>query len=129
MSETLHRVLEGHGTLQQNHYEGMARQRLEISGANQVSVELLRTTLDERIRELQQGNESKLEAIRREIGEGLNANGEKVTASLVTTAKAQHERLGELTGQVKSLSEANQAELERVLQYPRPSNQGDPREQ
>jgi len=114
MDDALRRTLENHGTLQQQHFEGLGRLLAELTATNQAAAESLRATLDGRVKDLQESNESKLEAIRKEVSEGLKANAGTVATTLDNTGKVQQEQLRLLTKQVADLSDLNQATLERI---------------
>src|SRR5207253_1203517 len=74
----------------------------------------LRSTLDARIKELRDGNDKNLAEIRAELAAGLKNGTESVTAILGQMGDAQRTLLGELTKQVKGLTDSNQETLERI---------------
>lgn len=114
LDDALRRTLADHGQLQQNHHTGMASQMRELAEASRSASDGLRSTLDSRIKDLQDGNDRKLLEIRTEIAAGLKVNGEAVTATLGQMSEAQQALLGELTKQVKGLTDSNQETLERI---------------
>jgi DNA recombination protein RmuC len=114
MDEALRQTLAAYGQLQQNHYTGVATQLREMAEAHRTSSESMRSTLDSRIKDLQDGNDRKLAEIRTEIATGLKASTESVTATLGQMSEAQRTLLGEMNKQVKGLTDSNQETLERI---------------
>ena len=114
MDDALRGTLTSHGQLQQSHHSGMATQMRELAEANRSASESLRSTIDSRIKDLQDSNDKKLVEIRTHIAEGLKAGGDSVTATLGQLSEAQRTLLSELTSQVKMLTDSNQTTLERI---------------
>lgn len=114
MDEALRGTLTGHGQLQQTHHNGMVMQMRELSEANRSMSETLRSTIDSRIKDLQESNDRKLVEIRTQIAEGLKAGGESITATLAQMSQAQQTLLSELAGHVKTLTDSNQTTLDRI---------------
>lgn len=98
--DTLARTLEGMGRLQQAQLEGMTKQLGELSDSSRRALDGIRGTLDERVKELQAGNETKLEAMRRTVDEKLHDTLEKrlgESFKLVSDRlEAVHKGLGEM---------------------------------
>jgi DNA anti-recombination protein RmuC len=92
----------------------MASQMRELAEASRTASDSLRSTLDARIKELRDGNDKKLADIRAELAAGLKNGTESVTAILGQMGDAQRTLLGELTKQVKGLTDSNQETLERI---------------
>jgi DNA recombination protein RmuC len=114
MDEALRRTLGDSVAQQQNHFEGMARQLKQISDASGTTAEAMRTTLDSRVKALQEGNEAKLDAIRKEVAEGLKTTLDAVNTTLDRMTSVQQAGLTELTKQVRELAESNQTTLDRI---------------
>lgn len=107
-------ALASQGQLQHTHHSGMATQMRELAEANRSASDGLRSTIDSRIKDLQDSNDKKLVEIRTQIAEGLKAGGDSVTTTLDQMSQAQQALLSELTRQVKALSESNQTTLDRI---------------
>ena len=114
MDEALRQTLAAHGQLQQNHYAGMAGQLRDMAETSRAASDNMRSTLDSRIKDLQDGNDRKLAEIRMEIAAGLKASAESVTGTLSQMSEAQQALLGETNRQVKGLTDSNQETLERI---------------
>ncbi len=125
-------VLRDHGTLQQNHFGGTATQLKEFSQDSQIAAEALRRALDSRVKDLQEGNEEKLEKmrtvlelirdtidqklhrVREETSAGLQATADASTASLDRMNNTQVAQLEQMTKQLKELCDTNQGALDRI---------------
>jgi len=114
MDDALRATLTGHGQLQQNHHSGMGTQMRELAEANRLASDGLRSTIDCRIKDLQDSNDKKLAEIRTQTAEALKAGGDSVSTMLGQISQIQQTQLSELTGQVKVLSDSNQTTLERI---------------
>jgi len=114
MDDSIRGTLTGHGQLQQTHFTGMGTQMRELSEATRSASESLRSTIDSRIKDLQDSNDRKLIEIRTQVAEGLKAGGDSVTATLTQMGQAQQALLSELSGQVKALTDSNQTTLDRI---------------
>lgn len=66
------------------------------------------------IKELQDGNQTKLDEIRRVNADGLKSSNESIEATLLKLASAQKEQLEGLTKQIKEFAESNQTSLDRI---------------
>jgi DNA recombination protein RmuC len=114
MDDALRGIFASHGQLQQTHHSGMATQMRELSESNRSASDGLRSTIDSRIKDLQDSNDKKLVEIRTQVADGLKATGDSVTATLGQMSQAQQALLSELTGQVKALTDSNQSTLDRI---------------
>jgi DNA recombination protein RmuC len=114
VDESIRRMLTESFGMNQTHFEAMTRQITELTDSNSTAAEGIRTTLDARIKDLQAGNETRLDAVRNEIGEGLKTSGESVARTLDQQTGVQRDSLGKLATEFKELSESNQATLERM---------------
>jgi DNA recombination protein RmuC len=113
-SETLSAKLEERGLGQQRELESMNRQLRELAEAIQQSLDRVRDTFDERVRELQEGNEKRLVEMRSEAATGLKATSETVTASLQQMAHGQQGQLEDMTKQLRDMATSNQQALDRI---------------
>jgi DNA recombination protein RmuC len=114
MDGSIRGTLSNHGQLQQTHHDGMVSQMRELSEANRSASEGLRSTIDSRIKDLQDSNDRKLVEIRTEIGQGLKTAGESIAATLTQMSETQQALLSDLGSQLKTLSESNQTTLDRI---------------
>jgi DNA recombination protein RmuC len=114
MDEALRRTLADGAAQQQGHFEATARQLTQIGHAHSTAADGIRDTLDSRVKALQEGNETKLDAIRAELTGGLTTTLETLTSTLDRMSAAQQSGLAELSQQVRVLTESNQTTLDRI---------------
>lgn len=114
MNESVRGILTNHEQLQQTHHTGMITQMRELSEAARVAGDALRSTIDSRIKDLQESNDRKLVDIRSEIAEGLKIGGESITTTLTQMSQAQRALLSDLSGEVKTLTDSNHSTLDRI---------------
>lgn len=99
-NEVLSQTLESMGKLQQTQLEGMTKQLTELINSNQAALDRVRLTFDSRVKELQEGNEKKLEEMRKTVDEKLHDTLEKrlgESFKLVSDRlEAVHKGLGEM---------------------------------
>lgn len=108
------KVLESFSKSQQGSLEGFKSQLKEQTDANQGSLEKIRSVFDMRIKELQEGNERKLDEMRKTVDEKLHDTLEKrlgESFKLVSDRlDAVHKGLGEMQGLASGVGD-----LKRVL--------------
>lgn len=102
------------GKAQKEQLEGMSGQLRQMNEANQASIDRVRKTLDERVGQLQEGNERKFTEIRGAMAEGLKLAGETIAKSTEGMSKAQQEKLEGVANQLKELNNANQGAIDRI---------------
>ncbi|GAB3309039.1 DNA recombination protein RmuC [Haliea atlantica] len=102
------------GKAQKEQLEGMSGQLRQMNDANQASIDRVRKTLDERVGQLQEGNEKKFTEIRGAMADGLKMAGETIVKATDGMAKAQQEKLDGVATQLKELNTNNQGAIERV---------------
>ena len=113
-SDVLGVALEGMGRTQQVQLEGMTKQLKELTESNLSSMDRIRTTIDTRVKELQEGNEQKLGEMRKEAAEGLKTTSETLGITLDGMGRAQQVQLESMTKQLKELTESNLTSMERI---------------
>jgi DNA recombination protein RmuC len=113
-SEALTRILETVANTQQLSLEGMAKQLRDLAESNQTALDKVRETFDLRVKNLQEGNESKLGEMRKESADGLKSTNEVLSKNLGEIGSSQKAQSEEIAKQLKELSEANGAALERI---------------
>lgn len=114
MDDSIRGTLSNHGQLQQTHHAGMVSQMRELSEASRSASESLRSTIDSRIKDLQESNDRKQVEIRTEIAQGLKAGGDSITAALTQMSQTQQALLSDLDSQVKTLTDSNHVTLDRI---------------
>jgi DNA recombination protein RmuC len=99
-NEVLSQTLGNMGNIQQAQLEGMTKQLRELAESNQGALERIRLTFDSRVKELQAGNEKKLDEMRQTVDEKLHHTLEKrlgESFKLVSDRlEAVHKGLGEM---------------------------------
>ena len=75
-NEVLSQTLEGMGKIQQAQLEGLTKRLGELTESNQ-RARIVRLTFDSRVKELQEGNEKKLDEMRKTVDEKLHDTLEK----------------------------------------------------
>lgn len=113
-SEALVSEIERTGKNQYQQLESMNRQLKELSDSNQQQLDKIRITMDARARELQEGNEKKLEAVRKENTDAFKMTSETLTATLDRLNQGQQKQLEGMTAQLKEFTTANQNGLDRI---------------
>ncbi|MCX8071841.1 MAG: DNA recombination protein RmuC [Candidatus Binatia bacterium] len=114
VSDNLAKTLADLGNTQRTQLESMTKQLKDLGDSNQATLERVRATLDERIKELQLGNEKQVSAMRQEVSEGVKTVSESVTKTLSDLGTTQRLQLEAMTKQLKELGESNQAALDRI---------------
>ncbi|HPC47961.1 MAG TPA: DNA recombination protein RmuC, partial [Deltaproteobacteria bacterium] len=113
-AETLARTLEGLGKAQHALLESMATQVRELGESSRDSLERVRSTLDMRVRELQEGNERKLDEMRRIVDEKLHETLEKRLGESFRIVGERLEAVHKGLGEMQTLA-AGVGDLKRVL--------------
>jgi len=111
VGESMRKTLEMLLQVQQSRLEEVRQQLAELSAANQNSLERVRAALDERLKELQEGNERKLSEMRGEIGLGLRSTNDTLKQTLEAMMEAQRALHDTVHRQTKELVESNQNAL------------------
>lgn len=130
--QSINAQLQSQGTLQQNHFAGIATQLNDFSESFRASADAFRSMLDSRVKSMQDANEGKLDEVRKalelvrdtvdqklnrvieQLTIGMQANSEVVTMTLDRMSKTQITQLEQMTKQVKELSETNHTTLDRI---------------
>jgi DNA recombination protein RmuC len=107
MSETIVATVGAMTTTQQAELGNMARQLRELTESNQATLERIRTTLDDRFRALQEGNERTLGDVRRENAEAFKSIRESNQAAIDQVRTV-------LDARVQALQEGNEKKLEEM---------------
>jgi DNA recombination protein RmuC len=102
------------GKAQKEQLESMSGQLRQMNDANQASIDRVRKTLDERVGQLQEGNEKKFTEIRGAMADGLKMAGETIVKATDGMAKVQQEKLDGVATQLKELNTNNQGAIESV---------------
>lgn len=113
-NDTITRTLDTMGKAQQTQLEGMTNQLKEITESSRRSLDDIRAMIESRVKALQEGNEKKLEEMRKTVDEKLQDTLEK---RLGLAFKQVSERLEEVQkglGEMKSLA-TGVGDLKRVL--------------
>lgn len=113
-NETLAVTLQGMAEVQRSQLDGVSRSLVELTSANRVSLERLRDTLDLRVKELQGGNERKLEEMRRTVDEKLQTTLERRLGESFKIVNDQLESVQRGLGEMQSLA-VGVGDLKRVL--------------
>jgi DNA recombination protein RmuC len=107
-------ILGQMGDAQQTLLGELTKQVKGLTDSNHETLERIRTTLDNRIRELQEGNDKKLADIRLEMDTGLKTNSEALVAELQRIDATQQVKLDGMTQQMKEMAEANRTALDAM---------------
>jgi DNA recombination protein RmuC len=113
-SDAFSRAFESLGKAQQTQLEAMTRQLKDLIDSNQAVLDRIRTTVDSRVKELQEGNEKKVGEMRQEVSDGLKSTSDILAKTLEGMGKAQQTQLEGMTKQLKELADSNQGALERI---------------
>ncbi len=113
-NETLALTLASMGEVQRTQLDGLAKGLKELSESNQASLNLIRATVDTRVRELQDGNEKRLEEMRKTVDEKLQTTLEKRLGESFKLVSDQLESVQKGLGEMQSLANGV-GDLKRVL--------------
>lgn len=112
--EALTRAIEGVGKIQQAQLESMTKQQLDIAESNHLALERIRATFDVRVRELQEGNEKKIDEMRRVVDEKLHDTLEKRLGESFKLVSERLDTVHKGIGEMQQLA-AGVGDLKRVL--------------
>ena len=113
-NEVLAMTLEGLGKLQQTQLEGMTKQLTELINSNQSALDRVRLTFDTRVKELQEGNEKKLDEMRKTVDEKLHDTLEKRLGESFKVVSERLEAVHQGLGEMQHLA-TGVGDLKRVL--------------
>jgi DNA recombination protein RmuC len=113
-NEVLAKTLEGLGKLQQTQLEGMTKQLTELINSNQAALDRVRLTFDSRVKELQEGNEKKLDEMRKTVDEKLHDTLEKRLGESFKLVSERLEAVHQGLGEMQHLA-TGVGDLKRVL--------------
>ncbi len=112
--DVLAKTLEGLGKLQQTQLEGMTKQLTELINSNQTALDRVRLTFDSRVKELQEGNEKKLDEMRKTVDEKLHDTLEKRLGESFKLVSERLEAVHQGLGEMQHLA-TGVGDLKRVL--------------
>ena len=112
--DTLSKALETMGKTQHTQLEGMTKQLKEITQLNQTSLDGIRNTFDSRVKQLQEGNEKKLEEMRKTVDEKLHETLEKRLGESFKLVSERLEAVHKGLGEMQNLA-SGVGDLKRVL--------------
>ena len=113
-NEALSEMLEGMNKNQRTQIEGMTEQLRILAESSQSSLDRIRETVDSRVRDLQEGNEKRLEVMRQEASSGLKTASDALARNLEDMSKSHRTQLDGMTRQLTELNESNQGALDRI---------------
>ncbi len=114
LREGLSTSLTGQAKLQQEQLTGFSRQLKDMEKSNTEALEKIRTTLDTRVRQLQEDNEKKLEEMRKTVDEKLQGTLEKRLGESFKLVSERLEAVQQGLGEMKNLA-TGVGDLKRVL--------------
>ena len=112
--DTLGRSLEGMSALQQAQLTGMTTQIKTLTEASQSGMRQVRDLLDTRVKELQEGNERKLDEMRKTVDEKLHDTLEKRLGESFKLVSDRLESVHKGLGEMQTLA-TGVGDLKRVL--------------
>jgi len=112
--DAVRRTLTDHAQLQQNHQTAIATQMRELTEASRLASDRQRALLDERIKELKDSNERKLEEMRRTVDEKLHDTLEKRLGESFKLVSERLESVHKGLGEMQTLA-SGVGDLKRVL--------------
>jgi DNA recombination protein RmuC len=113
-NEMLRASLAGMAEMQRVQLDGLSRNVTALSESNQASLTTIRTTVDARVRELQDGNEKKLDEMRRTVDEKLQTTLEKRLGESFKLVQGQLEAVQRGLGEMQALA-TGVGDLKKVL--------------
>ncbi len=113
-SDALAKILEEMGKGHRSQLDGMTRQLTEFTDSNRQALDRIRDTLDVRVKGLQEGNERKLEEMRRTVDEKLHDALEKRLGESFKLVSDRLEAVHKGLGEMQNLA-TGVGDLKRVL--------------
>jgi DNA recombination protein RmuC len=113
-TDSLSKSLETMGKLLQSQHDGRTKQMREHFDVIQLALEKVRATLDSRVKELQEGNEKKLEDMRKTVDEKLQGTLEKRLGESFKLVSDRLEAVHKGLGEMQTLA-TGVGDLKRVL--------------
>ena len=113
-SDALAKILEEMGKGHRSQLDGMTRQLTELTDSNRQALDRIRDTLDVRVKGLQEGNERKLEEMRRTVDEKLHDALEKRLGESFKLVSDRLEAVHKGLGEMQNLA-TGVGDLKRVL--------------
>ncbi|MFQ5719250.1 MAG: DNA recombination protein RmuC [Acidobacteriota bacterium] len=112
--KTVSETLAGLSEIQKGQLEGLARQLERLTGSNRELLDKIRATLDARVRELQEGNEKRLNEMRQTVDEKLEKTLEKRLGESFKLVSDRLEKVHQGLGEMQTLA-AGVGDLKKVL--------------
>ena len=113
-ADALEKNVRAASAQQTTQLEAMTQQLREISERNHTSLESIRSSLDLRVKELQEGNEKKLDEMRRTVDEKLHDTLEKRLGESFKFVSDRLEAVHKGLGEMQTLA-SGVGDLKRVL--------------
>lgn len=113
-NDTLSTTLAGLGEVQRTQLDTLAKQLTDLTQASTQSLENIRVTVDARVKELQDGNEKKLEQMRKTVDEKLHDTLEKRLGESFKLVSERLEAVQRGLGEMQTLA-TGVGDLKRVL--------------
>jgi len=113
-TESISKTLEAVARAQQTQLEEMTKQLKELTASNRGTLEGIRVTLDSRVKELQEGNEKKLDEMRKVVDEKLHETLEKRLGESFKLVSDRLEAVHRGLGEMQNLA-TGVGDLKRVL--------------
>jgi len=115
-NDTLSATMDRTGKAQQSQLQNMNKQVHELTESNRANLDRIRGTLDERVKELQTGNEDKVAGMRKEVADGLKSTNETLTKTSETMSSLLGKQLEALTKGLKDQTASNREAFDQVRQ-------------
>jgi len=113
-NDTIFNTLEKMGQTQQLQLDNMTKQLKELTDSSQNELEKIRSTFDTRVKELQEGNEKKLDAMQKVVDEKLQDTLEKRLSESFNQVSKRLEEVYRGLGEMQKLA-VDVGDLKRVL--------------
>ncbi|SDE55906.1 DNA recombination protein RmuC [Desulfuromonas thiophila] len=114
VATTLTGSLTTMGNLQLERLGAMTEQLKGFEVSNRESLEKVRNTFDEKVKELQGGNENKITEMRITLTDGMKDISTRFAESAAQLGRAQKEQLEGMSDQLRQMNESNQSSIDRV---------------
>lgn len=114
VNTTISANLTALGEVQRSQLDSVSKQLKDVAESNSTSLERIRTTLDERVTQLQKGNELKLDEMRKTVDEKLHVTLEKRLGESFKLVSSQLEAVQRGLGEMQTLA-TGVGDLKRVL--------------
>ena len=102
------------GDVQSERLEAVSRSINDLTQSNEIGIENIRKSTDERIQNLQMSNENSLKQIRQTVTENLQSTSDTLVTTIGELGKAQTDQLTNSAKAINDLTQSNETSIENI---------------